>query len=72
MAANMDGVGTFTMATKLAEQKIFTCLVKTYSVSELVDFFDDPVTQNATIMLLIQWGLQMRIHQKFRSLRTST
>ena len=27
MAANMDGVGTFTMATKLAEQKIFTCLV---------------------------------------------
>ena len=28
MAANMDGVGTFEMADKLAEGKIFTCLVK--------------------------------------------
>jgi GMP reductase len=40
MAANMDGVGTFKMADTLAEQNIFTCLVKTYSVDELVEFFD--------------------------------
>ena len=40
MAANMDGVGTFEMADVLAEQGLFTCLVKTYSVSELVDFFN--------------------------------
>jgi len=40
MAANMDGVGTFTMADTLAKQGLFTCLVKTYSVDELVDFFD--------------------------------
>jgi GMP reductase len=40
MAANMDGVGTFEMADKLAEGAIFTCLVKTYSVSELVDYFN--------------------------------
>ena len=40
MAANMDGVGTFEMADKLADQRIFTCLVKTYSVEELVEFFD--------------------------------
>ena len=40
MAANMDGVGTFQMADTLAEQNIFTCLVKTYSVDELVEFFD--------------------------------
>jgi len=40
MAANMDGVGTFEMADELARQGLFTCLVKTYSVDELVDFFD--------------------------------
>jgi GMP reductase len=40
MAANMDGVGTFEMADTLADQRIFTCLVKTYSETELVCFFD--------------------------------
>ena len=40
MAANMDGVGTFKMADKLAEGEIFTCLVKTYSAEELIDFFN--------------------------------
>src|SRR6056300_939593 len=40
MASNMDGVGTFEMADKLAEGKIFTCLVKTYSVQELISYFD--------------------------------
>jgi GMP reductase len=44
MAANMDGVGTFEMADELGKQDIFTCLVKTYTVSELANFFygDDP------------------------------
>jgi GMP reductase len=37
----MDGVGTFTMATELAKQGIFTCLVKTYSKEELSDFFNN-------------------------------
>jgi GMP reductase len=40
MAANMDGVGTFEMADTLAAQLIFTCLKKTYSVNELVEYFD--------------------------------
>jgi GMP reductase len=40
MAANMDGVGTFEMADKLAEGDIFTCLVKTYSVEALVEYFN--------------------------------
>ena len=39
MAANMDGVGTFEMADKLAEHLMFTCLVKTYSVESLTEFF---------------------------------
>ena len=40
MAANMDGVGTFEIADALAKHNVFTCLVKTYSVNELVSFFD--------------------------------
>jgi GMP reductase len=40
MASNMDGVGTFEMAEALIKEKIFTCLVKTYSVEELVKFFN--------------------------------
>ena len=40
MASNMDGVGTFEMADALASQNIFTCLVKTYSADELIEFFD--------------------------------
>ena len=41
MAANMDGVGTIEMANTLAEQGIFTCLVKTYSVDVLSEFFNN-------------------------------
>jgi GMP reductase len=40
MAANMDGVGTFAMADALATQGIFTCLVKTYSEKDLVEYFN--------------------------------
>jgi GMP reductase len=43
MAANMDGVGTFEMANTLSEQGIFTCLVKTYTVEELIEFYDNDV-----------------------------
>ena len=38
MTSNMDGVGTFEMADELGEQKVFTCLVKTYSIMDLVGF----------------------------------
>lgn len=40
MAANMDSVGTFAMADTLARQGLFTCLVKTYTEKELVDYFN--------------------------------
>ena len=39
MASNMDGVGTFEMADALIEQKLFTCLVKTYSAKQLIEYF---------------------------------
>ena len=45
MAANMDGVGTFKMADKLAEGSIFTCLVKTYSVDKLIDYFAEGILE---------------------------
>ena len=38
MAANMDGVGTFKMVSKLSQQGLFTCLVKHYSVDEIVSW----------------------------------
>ena len=41
MAANMDGVGTMNMADTLGRLGMFTCLVKTYSIKELVGFFVD-------------------------------
>src|SRR6056300_687951 len=40
MAANMDGVGTFEMADVLLEKGMFTCLVKTYTETQLVVYFD--------------------------------
>jgi len=45
MASNMDGVGTFEMADKLAEGDIFTCLVKTYSVEALVEYFNSVIPE---------------------------
>jgi GMP reductase len=35
----MDGVGTFEMADALGAQGIFTCLVKTYTAEQLIEFF---------------------------------
>jgi len=65
MAANMDGVGTFEMADTLAARNMFTCLVKTYSVQELVSFFDtdDYLRTNFVAMSI---GITDRDEQKFR------
>lgn len=38
MAANMDGVGTFTIAEVFAKQGLFTCLVKNYTVEDLSEW----------------------------------
>ena len=34
MAANMDGVGTFDMASCLYDHRMFTCLVKSYTLND--------------------------------------
>jgi len=53
MAANMDGVGTFEMADKLAEGEMFTCLVKTYGVDELVEYFMGPIERSECVAMSI-------------------
>jgi GMP reductase len=69
MASNMDGVGTFEMADILATGGIFTCLVKTYSIKELVDYFDqddrshDPARTEYVAMSI---GITDADHEKFR------
>ena len=66
MAANMDGVGTFEMADTLARQKMFTCLVKTYDVMELVQFFDDPDKPQRKEYVAYSMGITDADHDKFR------
>ena len=69
MASNMDGVGTFEMAKALASQKIMTCLVKTYSVNELVSFFDDESDQELlhTEYVAMSIGITPPDEEKFRA-----
>jgi len=71
MAANMDGVGTFEMADKLAEGKIFTCLVKTYSVNELVNYFDSDMPER-TDYVAMSIGITDADHAKFRDVYEQT
>src|SRR6056300_937129 len=66
MASNMDGVGTFAMADKLAEAKIFTCLVKTYSVNELVGYFDNQYSERTEFVAMCI-GITDRDEDKFRA-----
>ena len=71
MASNMDGVGTFEMADKLAEGKMFTCLVKTYSVNELVDYFDSEMPER-TDYVAMSIGITDKDHNKFRDVYEQT
>ena len=68
MASNMDGVGTFEMADRLGELNIFTCLVKTYSVGELVGYFDEqdaPGWRREHVAMSI--GIKDEDEEKFRA-----
>jgi len=64
MASNMDGVGTFEMADELAQQKIMTCLVKTYSVNHLAAYFGtDSVDRKEYVAMSI--GIMPKDSEKF-------
>jgi len=71
MAANMDGVGTFEIADKLAEAQLFTCLKKTYTVQELVGYFDDKFSER-TQYVAMSIGITENDHQKFRDVYEQT
>ena len=64
MAANMDGVGTMEMAAKLSKHGIFTCLVKTYSVSDLVEYFKDN-TADSEANTAMSIGISDKDYSKF-------
>ena len=66
MAANMDGVGTFEIADALGEQGLFTCLVKTYDVMDLVNYFDEPSKPFRTDYTAYSMGITDADHDKFR------
>ena len=64
MASNMDGVGTFEMADKLAEGHIFTCLVKTYSEKDLIKYFTSDLPERSDFVAM-SIGIQDRDLDKF-------
>lgn len=67
MAANMDGVGTLKMADTLSQLNIFTCLVKTYSVNEIVDFFqNDSHSRLRTEHVAMTIGITDNDYNKFK------
>ena len=71
MAANMDGVGTMKMADTLASQRLFTCLVKTYSETELVEFFN-PFAELRREHVAYSMGITERDLEKFKKVYSQT
>ena len=66
MASNMDGVGTFEQADALADMNMFTCLVKTYSVQELVAYFNTGSDRfKRTSHVAVSVGITERDEKKF-------
>lgn len=49
MAANMDGVGTFEMAETLAKKKMFTCLAKSYTGDDIINWLNTSTNNIADI-----------------------
>ena len=75
MAANMDGVATFEMADTLAKQGLFTCLVKTYSAKELINFFDCADTEQRILRsnnVAYSMGITKKDFEKFLSVMEQT
>ena len=71
MASNMDGVGTFDMADKLAEGHIFTCLVKTYSEKDLIKYFTSDLPERSDYVAM-SIGITDADHAKFRDVYEQT
>ena len=48
-----SGIKGNEMADKLAEGEMFTCLVKTYSVEELIEYFSGPIDRTECVAMSI-------------------
>jgi len=69
MAANMDGVGSLAMAKALMTHGIFTCLAKTHSSEDLLDFYrEDPCRKDFCAMTV---GLRGTDCDTFRTVMDS-
>lgn len=62
IASNMDGVGTMAVAETLASLGLFSCLVKTYSEEQLVEFFDTRPDLSDNVAVSIGISEQDLIH----------
>lgn len=70
MAANMDGVGTLSMALTLSNLGLFTCLKKSYSSEELINFFvDNPQTAESVAVTI---GMTLEDKEKLERVCSST
>jgi GMP reductase len=63
MASNMDGVGTFDVADELAKQGLFTCLVKTSSKEDLIEFFKGEEWRTDSVAMSV--GIAAQDYDKF-------
>ena len=70
MAANMDGVGTLSMALTLSNLGLFTCLKKSYSSEELINFFvDNPQTVESVAVTI---GMTLEDKEKLERVCSKT
>ena len=70
MAANMDGVGTFEMASVLSDELALTCLTKTYTEEELLKFIYDYKFNKPHMLdkFAISIGIKDKDLEKFESI----
>ena len=71
IASNMDGVGTFQMATELRKSGLMTCLVKTYTQNALVEYFDSD-SEAVSNYTIISIGATEEDLKKFRNVYEMT
>lgn len=67
MAANMDTVGTFEMATELAKHNIFTAIHKHYTIEEWRKFLKN-ASENVTDFIAVSTGTGKEDEQKIKEI----
>ena len=74
IASNMDGVGTFKMGDTLAKLGLMTCLVKTYSVTDLVNYYDNRLDdfELRTNNVIYSMGISNNDYEKFEKVYEQT